>query len=151
MSYIQKEATSHKPGASETFKYYGVHTWVPCVKVPAMKEYERETGINPDPNDLMQTSAVLWMPAVILNELHPELVDKHFSDSARRGQAALAERCGRRKHQRNPAPIRNRSSSPSIEASNPEPVVEEVIDMTGDRLVNYRTMHCDGSDIILLD
>ncbi|KAF5320608.1 hypothetical protein D9611_013750 [Ephemerocybe angulata] len=139
MSYIQKEDTSRKPGASDTFKYYGVHTWVPCVKVPAMKEYKRETGINPDPNEVMQTSAVLWMPAAILNEVHPELVRKHLSDSTRRGQAALAERRGRR--QRNPAPIRNRSSSPSIEASNPEPVVkvEEVIDMTGDVLVNYRT------------
>ncbi|KAF5315909.1 hypothetical protein D9611_004923 [Ephemerocybe angulata] len=96
----QREDTTREPGASPTFKYYGVKVRVSCVKVPAMKEYERETGINPDPKKMMRRSAVLWIPAPILSKVYPELVFEHLRDMHR----------GRR--QDSPVRVRSRSASP---------------------------------------
>ncbi|KAJ2911583.1 hypothetical protein MD484_g8831, partial [Candolleomyces efflorescens] len=75
MRFVCKYDRHHKqPGSSASFQYCGLEMWISAVQTDALSAYIKEMNCDADSGAATRISALLWLPASILNFACPDAI-----------------------------------------------------------------------------
>ena len=82
--HVCKFDQGHKqPGSSALFQYCGLETWISAVQTDALSAYIKEMDCEADSSDATRISALIWVPASVLNFAYPDAIQLYKSEHPR--------------------------------------------------------------------